>query len=229
MPLLDHAAFCNACGTAVRVQPKPHRPPAGAVGAVGWRRAAVRAESTVPDLDSPGRRGVTPQPGRRSHRPPTRSTARRDRRQPGPDADAETGSTTTRRAGRDAESSRLGSAGPGLSQDPRGNSRLSRVADTASKAVAQPGGYPPQQPGLRRSAARPYPPQGGGYPPQQGGYPQQGSYDPQGVRRDRSRGSRRAATRTRAKAATSRPQPAGGWPGWSRRRTRVRQPRRARR
>ena len=25
MPLLEHAAFCNACGTAVRVQTKPHR------------------------------------------------------------------------------------------------------------------------------------------------------------------------------------------------------------
>ena len=31
MPLLDHAAFCNACGTAVRVQPKATRPKVGAV------------------------------------------------------------------------------------------------------------------------------------------------------------------------------------------------------
>ena len=31
MPLAEHAAFCNACGTAVRVQPKASRPKVGAV------------------------------------------------------------------------------------------------------------------------------------------------------------------------------------------------------
>ena len=31
MPLLEHAAFCNACGTAVRVQAKASRPKVGLV------------------------------------------------------------------------------------------------------------------------------------------------------------------------------------------------------
>ena len=41
MPLQEHAAFCNACGTAVRVQTKPARPSApvpalaGATGTAG--------------------------------------------------------------------------------------------------------------------------------------------------------------------------------------------------
>jgi hypothetical protein len=48
MPLLEHAAFCNACGTAVRVQPKPSRPMVGAV-----LRAAGPEESIVPGFDTP--------------------------------------------------------------------------------------------------------------------------------------------------------------------------------
>jgi hypothetical protein len=44
LPLLPHAAFCNACGTAVRVQAKAHKSPVGA-------RAA--AESIVPGFDTP--------------------------------------------------------------------------------------------------------------------------------------------------------------------------------
>jgi PrsW family intramembrane metalloprotease len=48
MPLLDHAAFCNACGTAVRVQPKAARPKVGAV-----LRAAGPDESIVPGFDTP--------------------------------------------------------------------------------------------------------------------------------------------------------------------------------
>jgi hypothetical protein len=48
MPLLDHAAFCNACGTAVRVQPKASRPKVGAV-----LRAAGPEESIVPGFDTP--------------------------------------------------------------------------------------------------------------------------------------------------------------------------------
>jgi hypothetical protein len=35
MPLLEHAAFCNACGTAVRVQAKAHRAGAPVAAAVG--------------------------------------------------------------------------------------------------------------------------------------------------------------------------------------------------
>jgi hypothetical protein len=48
MPLLEHAAFCNACGTAVRVQPKAARPRVGAV-----LRAAGPDESIVPGFDTP--------------------------------------------------------------------------------------------------------------------------------------------------------------------------------
>jgi hypothetical protein len=44
MPLPDHAAFCNACGAAVRVQPKQVRPKA----AVG---AAPAEGSIVPGFD----------------------------------------------------------------------------------------------------------------------------------------------------------------------------------
>ena len=104
--------------------------------------------------------------------------------------------------------------GQGNPQDPRGN-----------LPPQQGGGYP--QGGYPR---RRLPPAGvatpqGGYP--QGGYPpqgvvstQQGGYPPQGAARvtsrrampGRSRGSRRAATPTRVKAATSRPT-GRRWPG----------------
>ena len=45
LPLLPHAAFCNACGTAVRVQAKAHKSPVGA--------HAASAESIVPGFDTP--------------------------------------------------------------------------------------------------------------------------------------------------------------------------------
>jgi hypothetical protein len=48
MPLLEHAAFCNACGTTVRVQPKASRPRVGAV-----LRTAGPEESIVPGFDTP--------------------------------------------------------------------------------------------------------------------------------------------------------------------------------
>jgi PrsW family intramembrane metalloprotease len=48
MPLLEHAAFCNVCGTAVRVQPKPAKPKVGAV-----LRPAGPDESIVPGFDTP--------------------------------------------------------------------------------------------------------------------------------------------------------------------------------
>jgi PrsW family intramembrane metalloprotease len=48
MPLLEHAAFCNACGTAVRVQTKPSRPKVGAV-----LTTAGPEESIVPGFDTP--------------------------------------------------------------------------------------------------------------------------------------------------------------------------------
>jgi hypothetical protein len=49
LPLLEHAAFCNACGTAVRVQAKSHQPKV--VATVGG--AAPAEESIVPGFDSP--------------------------------------------------------------------------------------------------------------------------------------------------------------------------------
>jgi hypothetical protein len=49
LPLLEHAAFCNACGTAVRVQAKSHQPKVAAT--VGG--AAPAEESIVPGFDSP--------------------------------------------------------------------------------------------------------------------------------------------------------------------------------
>jgi PrsW family intramembrane metalloprotease len=57
MPLAEHAAFCNACGTAVRVQPKPSRPTVGAV-----LRTASPEESIVPGFDTPVA-GEEPPPG----------------------------------------------------------------------------------------------------------------------------------------------------------------------
>lgn len=48
MPLLEHAAFCNACGTAVRVQAKASRPRVGAV-----LTTAGPDESIVPGFDTP--------------------------------------------------------------------------------------------------------------------------------------------------------------------------------
>ena len=48
MPLLEHAAFCTACGTAVRVQPKAARPKVGAV-----LTTAGPDESIVPGFDTP--------------------------------------------------------------------------------------------------------------------------------------------------------------------------------
>jgi hypothetical protein len=48
LPLLEHAAFCNACGTAVRVQPKEAKPKIGAV-----LRTAGPDESIIPGFDTP--------------------------------------------------------------------------------------------------------------------------------------------------------------------------------
>jgi hypothetical protein len=45
LPLLEHAAFCNACGTATRVQAKAHKANVGA--------HAGSAESIVPGFDTP--------------------------------------------------------------------------------------------------------------------------------------------------------------------------------
>ena len=49
MPLLEHAAFCNACGTAVRVQAKAPKSTVGAMA--GGDQAA--SESIVPGFHTP--------------------------------------------------------------------------------------------------------------------------------------------------------------------------------
>jgi hypothetical protein len=66
MPLAEHAAFCNACGTAARVQPKPSRPMVGAV-----LRTAGPEESIVPGFDTPVA-GEEPPPGTK---PPARAAS----------------------------------------------------------------------------------------------------------------------------------------------------------
>jgi hypothetical protein len=48
MPLLEHAAFCNACGTAVRVQPKAAKAKV-AIGAAG--AGTVDAATFIPGMD----------------------------------------------------------------------------------------------------------------------------------------------------------------------------------
>ena len=48
MPLLEHSAFCNACGTAVRVQAKAHKDKAVVVAT-----KAAAGESIVPGFDTP--------------------------------------------------------------------------------------------------------------------------------------------------------------------------------
>ena len=48
MPLLEHAAFCNACGTSVRVQAKAHKPEVAAMAS-----APAAPESIVPGFGTP--------------------------------------------------------------------------------------------------------------------------------------------------------------------------------
>ncbi len=55
LPLQDHAAFCNACGTAVRVQDKAHRTravPARAVAASAWSEEDSAAAGWPPENDA---------------------------------------------------------------------------------------------------------------------------------------------------------------------------------
>jgi hypothetical protein len=57
MPLLEHAAFCNACGTAVRVQPKAHHRGRAKVAAAAMAGAAgggdAQPEDTLPVAPDP--------------------------------------------------------------------------------------------------------------------------------------------------------------------------------
>ena len=46
MPLLEHAAFCNACGTAVRVQAKAHKPTVAAMASAPAARSRSCPAST---------------------------------------------------------------------------------------------------------------------------------------------------------------------------------------
>ena len=67
MPLLEHAAFCNACGTAVRVQAKAtqarrpwhSRAPTRGVDRARLRHAARRREPVRPPSSRPSRRNRT--------------------------------------------------------------------------------------------------------------------------------------------------------------------------
>ncbi|MBA3527766.1 MAG: PrsW family intramembrane metalloprotease [Propionibacteriaceae bacterium] len=57
MPLLAHAAFCNACGTAVRVQSKPHRAKVGVAAAGGPAADGANAVAAQPDIEETIPRG----------------------------------------------------------------------------------------------------------------------------------------------------------------------------
>jgi hypothetical protein len=59
MPLLEHAAFCNACGTAVRVQPKAAKAKV-AIGAAG--AGTVDAATIIPGMDDATYEAAGPQP-----------------------------------------------------------------------------------------------------------------------------------------------------------------------
>jgi hypothetical protein len=77
MPLPEHAAFCNTCGTAVRVQPKAAQPKVGAV-----LMTARPDESIVPGFDTPiaGEQAAQP-PGRANPEAPDETTLRGDSNQ----------------------------------------------------------------------------------------------------------------------------------------------------
>ena len=70
MPLLEHAAFCNVCGTAVRVQAKASRPKVGAV-----LTTARPDESIVPGFDTPVAGEQPAAPGERAAAAPEETTA----------------------------------------------------------------------------------------------------------------------------------------------------------
>ena len=219
MPLLDNAAFCNACGTAVRAQAKPHKTAVSAsVGAdQGCRRGPARRRRCRPPQRRPpgtSRRNHRPRPHRPGRPPRPRPTS------PVSGAAPRTASTTTRRVGHEPESRPVGPprarASPGYPpQRPASAGWRIPAAGWLSAAGwayrrQQPGGYPPQQ---------------GGYPPQQGGYQQQGAYNRRAATPSApgAYGPRVAATR-QARVVTSRyPPPGRSGLRWRRR------PRRARR
>jgi hypothetical protein len=79
MPLLEHAAFCNACGTAVRVQPKAAKAKV-AIGAAG--ASTVDAATIIPGMDdatyeAAGTRSAE-STGRGTEDPPPDQTAAED-------------------------------------------------------------------------------------------------------------------------------------------------------
>ncbi len=155
MPLLDHAAFCNACGTAVRVQAKARQ-------GSGHGRPRPSAESIVPGFDSPvageddGHRGRRPQDRRRGDpagaveqpEPPDRSTGGGGRR-PQP---------VLRRRGGPGMTQNPGQWGPQGGYPPQQGARSGWVPAAAGRripaaagsgwipAATGQGGYPPQQP-----------------------------------------------------------------------------------
>ena len=107
MPLLEHAAFCNACGTATRVHAKAHHPKVAATAA-----SATAEQSIVPGFDTPVAGGVAARPAARGGRARPRS--------PPPRLSSVTGSMTKRRAGHDPESWPVGPPGRLPPQGPGG-------------------------------------------------------------------------------------------------------------
>jgi hypothetical protein len=79
MPLLEHAAFCNACGTAVRVQPKAAKAKV-AIGASG--ASTVDAATIIPGMDDATYEAAGTQSaestGRGTEDPPPDQTAAED-------------------------------------------------------------------------------------------------------------------------------------------------------
>ena len=175
MPLLDHAAFCNACGTAVRVQAKPHKTAVAGDGRCRRRPAGV----DVPGFDR-ARAGSTPGTTPREP-PPTavrRPPGRRDRRRADGHRRSRAEGPLLRRRGGSGMSQNP--PWPPQGQDPQGGYPPSRVGYPQ-------GGYPPPGSGRLPAASRRLPRPG--YPPQRrrlppaGAYPPQGGYPPQGARR----------------------------------------------
>ena len=175
MPLLDHAAFCDACGTAVRVQAKPTRPSGRVAGTRPWgaraRRPPVRRRGATAALArGPVGRGV-------DRGPPRTSTRGRD---PEP-------VTTTRRAGHEPEPGPWG---------PRAATHRRAAAATA------PARLPAASSPARAPAGQGYQPQPG-YGPQ-GAYAAAGGYPPQGRPGPATRPAGSAAA-ARLAAAPARP------------------------
>ena len=68
MPLIDHASFCTACGTAIRVQRKLRSPEPAVVAAAGSPAAPVAADQGG-QVDPPASQPTPPSPNHASEAP----------------------------------------------------------------------------------------------------------------------------------------------------------------